>query len=380
MAMSVPRSVRAALVLILACSAYHVSAEPPDAGAAPWELARWSEWPRWLQVPVLRGHDYALPALTDGLLRHTDAAVRARCAFLLGQVGSSASAPCLALSLRDADRNVRIFSGIALGLLGDERGLPAARAALIGTRWWVRYYALVALWQIGGDRAEAAVKSALNDQDPLVRAAARGALNDAPPSSWAERTAYGLDEELSLEQFVFDAANYLVGESDLWFHRGEYEQLLRCQEAAVFLDPTFVEMFEVNGWLYWSMERNTEAIGAYRRGIEANPESWEAAFALGFHYFNVGDYEKALPYLARAQELGAAPIMLHTYAHALEKAGRVEDSLREWEYLRKLEPDSHIPPQQIERLLKRQGMGNGGGGRREAGSWKRRTAGDSSRS
>ena len=150
--------------------------------------------------------------------------------------------------------------------------------------------------------------------------------------------------------------------------------------AHLFLHPTIVEMYEVNGWRDWSTERNTEAIGAYRRGIEANPESWEAAFALGFHYFNVGDYEKALPYLARAQELGAAPIMLHTYAHALEKAGRVEDSLREWEYLRKLEPDSHIPPQQIERLLKRQGMGNGGGGRREAGSWKRRTAGDSSRS
>jgi len=310
-------------VVVAACLACQVAASPPDAGAASWELLGWHDWPRWLPVPVLRGHDYALPVLTDGSLSNADAAVRARCAFLLGQIGSPASASRLALSLQDRDRKVRIFSGIALGLLGDERGLPAARAALVGTRWWVRYYALIALWQIGGDRAEAAIKSALNDQDTLVGAAAKRALSDAPPSLWAKRTACGLDEELSLDEFIFDAANYFVGESDWWYHHGEYEQLLRCQEVAVFLDPTFVEMFEVNGWLYWSMERNTEATGAYRRGIEANPESWEAAFALGFHYFNLGAYGKALVYLARAQELGAPPTQLHTYAHALEKAGRL---------------------------------------------------------
>jgi len=388
--MSILRSIIGVALALLLCGARAAAAgPPPEPGIATWELAGGADWPRWLPLPVLRGHEYALPALAQGL-RDADAQMRARCAFLVGQVGSPRGVPFLVPTLYDRDRSVRLFSGLSLCLLGDSRGLPAARAALIGTRWWVRYYAVISLWRLGGvffpaeglpsvppgrdaerkrsagavgggrlggERARAALASALDDPDELVRAAARAALDAAPPQRSYQ--AFEADEPLTAHEFIFLATNYLVGEGDWWFHAGDYVQVQRCQEAAMFVDPTFVDLFGVAGWLYWSMDRNAEAVGAHRRGIEANPASWEVFFSLGFHYFNTGRFDDALPYLSRACELGAPPAWQHTYAHALEHAGRLEDSLREWQRLRALEPDSHLTPHHIERLRQRQGMGNG---------------------
>jgi len=348
--MKVLRSINATALTMLVCAGYAATAgPPPDPGTAVWELGGDGDWPRWQPLPVLRGHDYALSVLTEGL-GHSDALVRARCAFLIGQIGSPESIPGLVACLNDPDRKVRMFSGIALGLLGEERGVAATRAALTGTRWWVRYYAVISLWHLGGERARAALRSALRDPDDLVRAAAQGALGEAAQPATTEREVFEVDEPLSLEEFIVLAGDYLVVESDWWFHLGDYQQALRCQEAGIFLEPTFVELFEVGGWLYWSLGRNTEAVGTYRRGIEANPASWEVFWALGFHFFNIGRCEDSLPYLARACELGAPPVWAHTYAHALERTGRLEDSLRQWERLQSLEPDSPIPSNHVERL------------------------------
>ncbi len=348
--MSIVRSISGVALALLLCGApAYAAGPPPDAAVAPWKLVGDADRPRWLPLPVLRGHEYGLPALAQGL-RDADAQMRARCAFLVGQVGSPRGVPFLVPTLYDRDRNVRLFSGLSLCLLGDSRGLPAARAALIGTRWWVRYYAVISLWRLGGERALAALGTALHDPDELVRAAARAALDAAPAEMAYE--PFEADEPLTAHEFIFLATNYLVGEGDWWFHPGDYVQVQRCQEAAMFVDPTFVDLFGVAGWLYWSMDRNAEAVGAHRRGIEANPTSWRVFFSLGFHYFNTGRFDDALPYLSRACELGAPPALQHTYAHALEHAGRLEDSLREWQRLRALEPDSALPPHHIERLVR----------------------------
>lgn len=325
--------------------ALHAAADEPIAHGAPQGDLR----VRQLPTPVLEGHLYALPALTAAL-GDSDPAMRARCAFLIGQMACPDSAQALAGLQGDRDRTVRIFAGISLAWLRDERGLPAARAALVGTPWWVRYYAVAALWRLGSERARAAIATAVGDPDELVRRLAQHATEGTlAPSSTTVRPIEAPRPEQAGE-FVFDAANYLVQESDRWFHVGDYEQSLRCTEAALFLDPTYVELFGVAGWLYWSLGRNAEAVGAYRRGVEANPTSWQVFFEFGYHYFNIGRYQQALPLLARACELGAPPTLAHTYAHALEKAGRLEDSLRQWQHLADLEPTSYVPTRHIDRL------------------------------
>jgi hypothetical protein len=324
------------------------------AGASPEETAGHSTPSgdarvRQLPTPMLEGHLHALPGLVQGLA-DSDPAMRARCAFLIGQIACRDSAEALAGLQHDPDRTVRIFAGISLAWLGDERGLPAARAALVGTRWWVRYYAVAALWRLGSERAGAAIATAVNDPDELVRRLAQYATEGTLAPWPANRHPIEAPQPVQAERFILDAANYLVQESDWWFHLGDYEQSLRCSEAGAFLDPTFVELFDVSGWLYWSLGRNAEALGAYRRGIQANPDSWQAFFSLGYHYFNLRRFSDSLPYLARACDLGAPPVLAHTYAHALEKAGRLEDSLRQWQHLADLEPTSYVPTLHIDRL------------------------------
>lgn len=141
------------------------------------------------------------------------------------------------------------------------------------------------------------------------------------------------------EQMWEQAADVLIAESDWWYHCGDYDQAIRCSEASILLDPDYVETYSVVAWLEWSMGRNVDAIGTLHRAIGAapmDPDSWNA---LGFHYFNIGEYEKAEPPLAQAVALKGDHLAYRTYAHCLERLGKTEKSLAVWEELMEMRPD-----------------------------------------
>ena len=131
---------------------------------------------------------------------------------------------------------------------------------------------------------------------------------------------------------------------------GDYRQCLRAQEAALFLDPELGWLHGVNGWLYWSLGRNTEALGAYKRWVQADPDNWEAHFELGQHYFNLKQYEPAAAELGRARELGCPPERARMHAHALEKAGHPAEALAVWIELAAIDPDAPVPAHHVRRL------------------------------
>jgi tetratricopeptide (TPR) repeat protein len=301
-----------------------------------------------LPAPVFEGWDGAeiMPAGLDD----SEPTVRAGCAFVLGQTGDPHHADALAEALNDPDRGVRMWAGISLAWLRDKRGLHAARAAGVGTRWWMRYYALVALWRLGGSGLERDLAQGLRDPDPLVREFA-SAASTGEVEAWDEvappDTTPGEREPVPVLE---EAAALLVAETDLWFHVGDYRQCLRAQEAALMLDATWVELYGVNGWVYWSLGRKTEALGAYRRGVGINPGDWSARFDLGQHYYLTGKYDAAAREFKRTRELACGAPLSHRHAHALEKAGRPAESLAVWRELAAEEPDDHIPPHHIKRL------------------------------
>lgn len=322
-------------------------------GLAVVSIALWLTLPAFAEVhrlpaPMFEGWPGAEAALVG--LQDSEPTVRAGCAFVLGQTGDIAHANALAEALNDPDRKVRMWAGISLAWLRDERGLGTARAAGVGTRWWMRYYALVALWRLGGSGLERDLAQGLRDPDPLVSEFARAALS-GEVEAWDEvalpdATPGESDPALALEQ----AAELLVAETDLWFHVGDYRQCLRAQQAALMLDPTWTELYGTNGWVYWSLGRNVEALGAYRRGVGMNPRDWSAHFDLGQHYFVTENYGAAASEFERARELGCRAPLSHRHAHALEKAGRPGESLAVWRELAAEEPDGHIPPHHINRL------------------------------
>lgn len=328
------------------------TAEPHHHGADIEELAWQPYRPTWAPVPLLRGEVEMTPFLHE-LLWSTDAVVRARAAFLLGQIASPDSAQPLRRCLYDRDRKVRVHAGIALACMGQERGVAASRAALRSEAPWVRYYAAYGLWRVDTDRARAALKDGLYGQGELVRTAIEGALQTpvvAPPPVTPLPRDADAPPRPELQRLWEQAGDVFIRESDWWWHRGDYEQVIRASEASIFLDPEYVDTHTVVAWLQWSLGRNTEAVGTLNRAVQLAPNDPESHFGLGHHYFNIRRYALAEEPLRRAVELGGDHLAQRAYAHCLERLGKLHEARDRWAALLKQRPEDGAVIRNYERV------------------------------
>lgn len=289
------------------------------------------------------------------LLTSSDAACRARSALLLGQIACPSSVTRLARRLTDSDRAVRVQSGIALACMGEPRGISVCAAALKADAPWIRYYAAYGLWCVNSPRAKAVLESSAHGQSELVTQAIEGALNTpyvAPPAVSPLPAKATVSPKPSPTQIWEQAADVFVRESDWWWHKGGYDQSIRCGEASILLDPEWVETYSVIAWLQWSMGRNVEAIGTLHRAVRAAPTDPDACFHLGYHHFNLKKYSAAEQPLRKSVELGGDHLARRTYAHCLEKLGKLEASLREWKALLEIRPGDGSAILNCDRLRK----------------------------
>jgi len=141
-------------------------------------------------------------------------------------------------------------------------------------------------------------------------------------------------------------------QADEHFHDGEYWEVIRCHRRLIAMDPTFIESYTNAAWLLWSLERESAALALLKRGCERNPEASQLHFDLGFYHFQGGRYALAAENFQRAADAGCQPTFRHMLAHALERSGNLTGSLREWEALQKLEPDSPVVSRQLARVKK----------------------------
>jgi len=314
-------------------------------GAAPCEealdaLANKPYRPLWAPAPMLRGDTTGI-ALLHKLLLSPNAKSRARSAFLLGQIASPNSVDLLARRLRDPNRDVRIQSGIALTCMGDARGVPVCSAALGDAPSWIRYYAAYGLWRANTRAAKRALRKRIQDRDALVSQTIREALKTpyvAPPPVHPQRAGIKQAPDVPPDQVWRQACDAFITESDWWWHRGNFNQSIRCLEAAVFLNPHYIEGYTSIAWLQWNMGDDPAAIGTLNRAISAAPFDPEAHYGLGFHYFNTKRYSQAEMPLKRAVELGGDHRTRRTYAHCLEKLGKLEKALEQWSAILEARP------------------------------------------
>ncbi len=339
-----------ALIALVAAPAAQDSPAAAGRDLAGLAAARPAEW---LPLPVIRQIAPSIGEAARAQFGASDAAVRARAAFIAGEAGDARVAPFLRQLLADPERAVRLQAGIALGRLGDEAGKPAALAALTGPPAWVRYYAVLALWTLGADDLLSSLARIPYTQPALVATALEAASSGpscgrqaAPPAS----RGVGADVA-DWEQAVDIAFLSLVAESDWWWHEGDHDRCVRCNEVLVFLDPTAYEVYTDSAWLLWSSGRHTRAIGTYHRCIEGAPWSNHGLFYLGYYYYQHGLRVEAEPYLRRATEVDPTDdLARRAYAHCLEKLERPRDALAQWEAVLKLKPgDGSVLPN-LERL------------------------------
>ncbi|MEN6644144.1 MAG: HEAT repeat domain-containing protein [Armatimonadia bacterium] len=306
------------------------------------QLASDAARPAWGPVAVLRGHRELLPLL-KAAAASPEALRRQRAMFALGQLGSPANAALLRKSLHDHDKLTRLNAAVALCSIGDAIGLPGAAVALRYGPDWLRFYALHALWKLDTARSREALRDSRDFLSPFLQETLKGALAARPSRAVTALPAPVCSVATgSLHEAWLGIADLLVEESDFWWHKGDYEQCIRCQETALFFDPNYVDLYSNVAWLQWSMGRHGQGISTYRRGIAANPKSWEAYHALGQYYVLRKQPSLALPLMQQAASLGSPAVPRRQLGHVLEQLGQKAAADRVWRDILKLDPNDPI--------------------------------------
>ncbi|MFP3904642.1 MAG: HEAT repeat domain-containing protein [Armatimonadota bacterium] len=302
----------------------------------------------WAPLPAMEDRSQLVDPAA-GKLDASDSYTRRQAAFILGQAGTDASLQALESALKDSDRDLRIMAGVGLAGHGDARGLDGCRAALYQGPEWLKSYAIYGLVAINTPESKQVLRTTKARNNPLISRLLADAQQGHPRYEDFPFPGEPFQEVESWEDAVDAAVAALVVEADVWFHSGDYEQAVRSNDTALFLDPHFVDLYANSAWLLWSMGRHGAAITMYRRGIETNPMSWQAHFELGFYYYRHDQSLLALPHLERSVKLGAPPHFARTYTHALEAVGRFQDSLDVWKELDRRD-DSGAVDMNIRRL------------------------------
>jgi tetratricopeptide (TPR) repeat protein len=164
-----------------------------------------------------------------------------------------------------------------------------------------------------------------------------------PPKASAERISTIMDQ----------AATQMWQYTDRYWHAGEHVHMMWLEYLIVEMDPTFVNAFSGLAWLLDSYGYDAEAVRVYNRSIAQNPRSWEAYYELGFYYYNNKLYADAKPYLQKATENSPTLANPHRLlAHACERLGQYEESLRAWDAVLKMAPGDPAATANRERVKK----------------------------
>ena len=175
----------------------------------------------------------------------------------------------------------------------------------------------------------------------LLACGAAGAQQQIPPDSLARL------------QDVFGAVwENLWETSDEYWHRGEFDRCIAAGRLITQINPHDTQAYEAAAWLMDSDLREEDAEAFLREGLANNPDTYDLYFELGsFCYFRTR-YEEAIPLFAACLTFADTPLFVrHMLAHAYEHAGCIGDALDTWIEAEAAEPDSAIPPMQIDRIM-----------------------------
>lgn len=317
------------------------------------DLFAWKAYrPSWGPLPLFRSDNSAVGSLIK-LTKSVKTIERAKSAFLLGQIGDKAAVKPLRRLLKDSNPEVRMHAAIALAIFKDGSGMHEIATQFDGSQPWVKYYSVYGLWIIHSKFARSFMMERQKNQPPIVAKAIVEAVNTPftpfPKASSSTRRIKNV--KVDAESAWDSASRALIQESDWWWHAGNYNQVNRCLEAVIFLNPKDVESYSVVAWLQWSMGNDEEAIHTLDRCIANNPENPRAYFELGFHYTRTKRWAAAEGPLRKCVELKGNLQMHKSYAHCLEKLGKLDECLQVWKMLKEKYPNDPVIENNYKRVL-----------------------------
>ena len=209
----------------------------------------------------------------------------------------------------------------------------STRATLVGTL--VVLVALVALLQSRIDPLR---------RQPGIEPPQAGRIHRGPGSNLTLPFEYSLAAVSGFRQVV---AGVLWVRADSFFHSGNYDAILPLLRIITWLDPNFLDVYSTGAWhlMYNFTDEQQRSDRRYLpaglallyEGQKNNPNVYDMFFEAGWNYFDkIKDYDNAVVNYQEAVKPERKPDYTragHGLAHSLERSGRIDESIRQWETL-----------------------------------------------
>jgi len=126
--------------------------------------------------------------------------------------------------------------------------------------------------------------------------------------------------------------------------RKEYENAAEAVTEGIMIAPNYADGYGLLSLIYNNLGEPQKAIDYVTKGMRLNPYyTWDYPYNLGRAYYLLGNYDKAIAALEKAQlrNENAVPIKLFLAASYI-RAGRIEDA--EWvaEQLQMINPNTTL--------------------------------------
>ena len=145
-----------------------------------------------------------------------------------------------------------------------------------------------------------------------------------------------------LESVFRQTVDILWEDTDIVWHEGRHDVCIRLHRLIVEMDPTLIESYDLAAWLLDSADQEQEAIALYRKGIAANPDSYELYFDLGMLYRGKKDDRNAELNFIAATDRSVPAFVWKTLAHSRERLGKLSEALAAWEKAKALDPSDRV--------------------------------------
>ncbi len=148
------------------------------------------------------------------------------------------------------------------------------------------------------------------------------------------------------------AADLLWLQVESLWHSGQHYRMLPIMNSITFLQPKFITPWVVGGWhmaynMYVLAPENKKdfwlqsGIDFLKRGTTYNPNRYDLYFELAWTYYHKAkNYKEAEKYFELAAKFPCPFYVHHMLAHAYEKNGEIEKSIKKWEWIESNGPKS----------------------------------------
>jgi tetratricopeptide (TPR) repeat protein len=155
----------------------------------------------------------------------------------------------------------------------------------------------------------------------------------------------------SADRRIQQGVNRLLEQADVYWHRGEYDNVRATYAILTDLDPTFLDGWQNYGWILWAgLQQDDAAMRVFQRGLEYHPDTWELYFEISNLEYHRRRFLSAAEWSAKATQHDAPMYVWHMRAHCLEYAGEIGKAKAMWKQIISKFPNDPPAPANLKRI------------------------------